>query len=90
MTLHGVDPDAVVMATARDKKRLGSDPVRFVLLDGPGRPRIGQEVDNRALIGAVRYYDAQADDARHTLTVVRTAARYGAVVRSSSQAVASS
>jgi glycerol-3-phosphate dehydrogenase len=40
-----------------------------------------------ALIGAVRYYDAQADDARHTLTVVRTAARYGAVVRSSSQAV---
>jgi glycerol-3-phosphate dehydrogenase len=40
-----------------------------------------------SLIGAVRYYDAQADDARHTLTVVRTAARYGAVVRSSSQAV---
>ena len=30
-----------------------------------------------------RYYDAQADDARHTLTVARTAARYGAVVRSS-------
>ena len=40
-----------------------------------------------ALIGAVRYYDAQADDARHTLTVARTAARYGAVVRSSTQAV---
>jgi Glycerol-3-phosphate dehydrogenase len=40
-----------------------------------------------ALVGAVRYYDAQADDARHTLTVVRTAARYGAVVRSSTQAV---
>jgi glycerol-3-phosphate dehydrogenase len=40
-----------------------------------------------ALAGAVRYYDAQADDARHTLTVVRTAARYGAVVRSSTQAV---
>src|SRR6185312_11185521 len=40
-----------------------------------------------SLVGAVRYYDAQADDARHTLTVARTAARYGAVVRSSTQAV---
>jgi glycerol-3-phosphate dehydrogenase len=40
-----------------------------------------------ALIGAVTYYDAQADDARHTLTVARTAARYGAVVRSSTQAI---
>jgi glycerol-3-phosphate dehydrogenase len=40
-----------------------------------------------ALVGAVRYFDAQTDDARHTLTVARTAARYGAVVRSSTQAV---
>jgi glycerol-3-phosphate dehydrogenase len=40
-----------------------------------------------AFAGAVRYYDAQVDDARHTLTVARTAARYGAVVRSSTQAV---
>jgi glycerol-3-phosphate dehydrogenase len=38
-----------------------------------------------ALVGAVRYYDAQADDARHTLTVARTAARYGAVVRTSTR-----
>ncbi|HET7474552.1 MAG TPA: glycerol-3-phosphate dehydrogenase/oxidase [Dermatophilaceae bacterium] len=38
-----------------------------------------------ALVGAVLYYDAQADDARHTLAVVRTAARYGAVVRSSTE-----
>ncbi|HEY2298982.1 MAG TPA: glycerol-3-phosphate dehydrogenase/oxidase [Jatrophihabitans sp.] len=38
-----------------------------------------------ALVGAVRYYDAQADDARHTLTVARTAARYGAIVRSSTR-----
>ncbi len=37
------------------------------------------------LVGAVRYYDAQADDARHTLTVARTAARYGAVVRASTR-----
>ena len=40
-----------------------------------------------AFVGAVRYFDAQADDARHTLTVARTAARYGAVARSSTQAV---
>jgi glycerol-3-phosphate dehydrogenase len=40
-----------------------------------------------ALAGAVRYFDAQVDDARHTLTVVRTAARYGAIVRPSTQAV---
>jgi shikimate kinase/3-dehydroquinate synthase len=52
--LDGADPDAVVMATARDKKRLGDDPVRFVLLDGPGRPLVGQEVASRALIAAVR------------------------------------
>lgn len=40
-----------------------------------------------ALVGAVRYFDAQADDARHTMTVARTAARYGAVVRTSTEAV---
>ncbi|RBY80924.1 glycerol-3-phosphate dehydrogenase [Geodermatophilus sp. TF02-6] len=41
-----------------------------------------------ALVGAVRYYDAQADDARHTLTVVRTAAAYGATVLNSAEVVA--
>ncbi|MGE5763128.1 MAG: glycerol-3-phosphate dehydrogenase/oxidase [Mycobacterium leprae] len=40
-----------------------------------------------ALVGAVRYWDAQTDDARHTLAVVRTAAWYGAVVRNSTQVV---
>jgi glycerol-3-phosphate dehydrogenase len=38
-----------------------------------------------ALVGAVQYWDAQADDARHTLTVARTAAAYGAVVRTSTE-----
>jgi glycerol-3-phosphate dehydrogenase len=37
--------------------------------------------------GAIQYWDAQVDDARHTLTVARTAARYGAVVRASTRAV---
>ena len=40
-----------------------------------------------ALVGAVRYFDAQTDDARHTLSVARTAARYGALVRTSTEAV---
>ena len=40
-----------------------------------------------ALVGAVRYYDAQADDARHTLMVIRTAARYAATVRNSTEVV---
>ncbi|MBN9150843.1 MAG: glycerol-3-phosphate dehydrogenase/oxidase [Micrococcales bacterium] len=32
----------------------------------------------KALVGAIRYSDAQVDDARHTLTVVRTAVGLGA------------
>jgi shikimate kinase/3-dehydroquinate synthase len=53
-TLDGVDPDAVVMATARDKKRLGEGAVPFVLLDGPGAARPGCLVPPRELIAAVR------------------------------------
>lgn len=30
--------------------------------------------------GAVKYYDAQVDDARHTMTIIRTARRHGAVI----------
>jgi glycerol-3-phosphate dehydrogenase len=40
-----------------------------------------------ALVGGIRYYDAQCDDARHTLTLARTAAAYGAVVRSSTEMI---
>ncbi len=40
-----------------------------------------------ALVGGIKYYDGQVDDARHTLAVVRTAASYGAVVRSSTQVI---
>ena len=32
--------------------------------------------------GAIKYFDAQVDDARHTLAVARTAARHGAVIAS--------
>jgi glycerol-3-phosphate dehydrogenase len=40
-----------------------------------------------ALVGAIRYYDAQCDDARHTLTLARTAALHGALVRSSTEVI---
>ncbi|MGN6472624.1 MAG: glycerol-3-phosphate dehydrogenase/oxidase [Mycobacteriales bacterium] len=40
-----------------------------------------------ALVGGIQYFDAQTDDARHTLTLVRTAAEYGALVRSSTEVV---
>jgi shikimate kinase / 3-dehydroquinate synthase len=52
--LRDVDPDAVVMATARDKKRMGEGPVPFVLLPQPGDPRPGSPVASRELIAAVR------------------------------------
>ena len=32
-----------------------------------------------SMIGAVQYYDAQVDDARHTMNIVRTAASFGAM-----------
>ena len=32
-----------------------------------------------ALVGAIRYYDGQLDDARHTMMLARTARHYGAV-----------
>jgi glycerol-3-phosphate dehydrogenase len=38
-----------------------------------------------ALVGAVRYYDAQVDDSRHTLTVARTAAANGAALATSAR-----
>jgi shikimate kinase/3-dehydroquinate synthase len=53
-TMEDVDPDAVVVATARDKKRVGEGPVPFVLLSDPGAARTGCTVAPRELITAVR------------------------------------
>jgi glycerol-3-phosphate dehydrogenase len=44
--------------------------------------RIAPSLRKDALIGALQYYDAQVDDARHTLFLARTAASYGAHVAS--------
>jgi shikimate kinase/3-dehydroquinate synthase len=59
-TLDAVDPDAVVLATARDKKRVGEGPVPFVLLSEPGRARPGSAITPRELILAVRELSAPA------------------------------
>lgn len=40
-----------------------------------------------ALVGAIHYYDAQVDDARHTMFLARTAAAYGAHVASRTRVV---
>ena len=52
-----------------------------------GAMRMVPALKRSALIGGIRYFDAQADDARHTMTVARTAVHYGAVVRTSTQVV---
>ncbi|ACU95650.1 glycerol-3-phosphate dehydrogenase [Saccharomonospora viridis] len=52
-----------------------------------GALRMVPALKRDALIGGIRYYDASADDARHTMMVARTAAHYGAVVRTSTQVV---
>lgn len=56
-------------------------------LSRAGALRMVPALKRSALIGGIRYYDAQADDARHTMTVARTAAHYGAVIRTSTQVV---
>jgi len=50
--------------------------------------RIVPSLRRDALIGALQYYDAQVDDARHTLFVARTAAAYGAHVASRARVTA--
>ena len=49
--------------------------------------RLAPGLRKDALIGAIRYYDGQVDDARHTLDVARTAVAYGAVATTGTQVV---
>jgi shikimate kinase / 3-dehydroquinate synthase len=56
VSIDGVDPDEVLAATARDKKRTGAEPVGFVLCEAPGDVRFGVAVegpDVRAAIAEV-------------------------------------
>jgi shikimate kinase / 3-dehydroquinate synthase len=52
-SLDGVEPEAVVAATARDKKRTGES-VPFVLVEAPGRVSAGHAVGAPELVSAVR------------------------------------
>jgi glycerol-3-phosphate dehydrogenase len=49
--------------------------------------RIAPALRKDALIGALQYYDAQVDDARHTMFVARTAVAYGAHLASRARVV---
>jgi glycerol-3-phosphate dehydrogenase len=44
--------------------------------------RLAPGLRSDSMVGALQYSDAQLDDARHTMTIVRTAAAYGARVAS--------
>jgi glycerol-3-phosphate dehydrogenase len=50
-----------------------------------GALKLAPALRRDALVGAVRYYDGQVDDARHTMTVARTAALYGAALVTSAR-----
>ncbi|MGH3355678.1 MAG: glycerol-3-phosphate dehydrogenase/oxidase [Nocardioidaceae bacterium] len=52
-----------------------------------GARRIAPALKPSAMTGALLYHDAQADDARHTMTVARTAVSYGATVLNSAEVV---
>ncbi|MFI5720872.1 glycerol-3-phosphate dehydrogenase [Nocardia sp. NPDC051750] len=52
-----------------------------------GALRLAPGLRRNSLVGGISYYDTVVDDARHTMTVARTAAHYGAVIRTSTQAV---
>ncbi|WP_026919228.1 glycerol-3-phosphate dehydrogenase/oxidase [Gordonia shandongensis] len=52
-----------------------------------GALRVAPGLKRSSLIGGIRYYDTVVDDARHSLTLARTASQYGAVIRTSTQAV---
>ncbi|GAB3295960.1 glycerol-3-phosphate dehydrogenase [Parasphingorhabdus pacifica] len=54
-------------------------------LSRSGALRMVPALKRDSLVGGIRYYDAQADDARHTMTVARTAGKYGAVISTSTQ-----
>jgi len=52
-----------------------------------GARRLAPALRCDSLSGAITFYDAQVDDARHTMTLARTAAGYGAVVASGAKLV---
>ncbi len=50
-----------------------------------GALKLAPALSGDGLVGAIRYWDAQVDDARHTLGLARTARAYGAALASSAR-----
>ncbi|HSR45581.1 MAG TPA: glycerol-3-phosphate dehydrogenase/oxidase [Acidimicrobiia bacterium] len=50
-----------------------------------GALKLAPALSGDGLVGAIRYWDAQVDDARHTLGLARTARAYGATLASSAR-----
>jgi glycerol-3-phosphate dehydrogenase len=49
-------------------------------LTGKTIAQISPSLRQDIITGAIRYFDAQVDDARHTMMIARTAARHGAIM----------
>ncbi len=56
-------------------------------LSGDELAELAPAIDEGRTYGAVRYWDGMVDDARHTMTLARTAAAHGAVLASSTRVV---
>ena len=66
----------------------GDNPLpRHRHLTAKGVARIAPGLDPDSNVGAVLYWDAQVDDARHSLAVARTAAAHGADILTSTRVV---
>jgi len=73
--------------TLYDTMALGGGLPRHRNLSLRGALRECPALKKDALVGALQYYDAQVDDARHTMFLARTAAAYGAHVASRTEVV---
>ena len=73
--------------TLYDTMALGGGLPRHRQLSLRAALRACPALKKEALVGAVTYYDAQVDDARHTMFLARTAAAYGAHVASRAEVV---
>ena len=83
-----------------ERPYVGAGLVLYDAMEGTRRPvpfhrhltaksalKIAPALSPTRLAGAMRYYDAQVDDARYTLTVARTAAEHGALIATRVSAV---
>ncbi len=68
-------------------KRSGSPLPRHEHISKSQLEEMAPAIDGSKFHGAVRYWDAQVDDARHTMMVARTAAAHGATLATSSRVV---